>query len=264
MYKARLAHAATPANKSALYDPGMSKSTRAGVDPQIFDRFASDYDRFCGLQEVSDWPWMEAAGVRGGSRALDVGCGAGRRTLELADHYDVVVGLDLSRPLVELASERRSAPTVRYLCCDLLDYNDSDGFDLVYSHTTLHHVADLSASLQHLRTLVAPGGSAVLVDCVAPRPTPPAWVYRVGALQALPSDVRQHGWRDAEWLLKFKWAGPWLDHLTTDTYLSASEFRDQYGAVFPSGSFVDIGLLAIVWQRDMDERRCRSSATARS
>ena len=188
----------------------MAKARRSAEDPQAFDRFADEYDRFCGLQEVSDWPWMETAGVRGGRRALDVGCGAGRRTLELADHYDEVLGLDLSRPLIELAVERRSAPTVRYLCSDLLDFDDTVGFDLVYSHTTLHHMPDLSAALRHLRSLVAPAGYAVLVDCVAPRPTPPAWLYRVGAVQALPSDLRQHGSRNAAWLFKFKWTGPWL------------------------------------------------------
>ena len=116
-------------------------------------------------------------------------------------------------------------------------------------------------ALQHLRSLVRPGGYAVLADCVAPRPTPPAWVYRVGALQALPSDVRHHGWRDAAWLLKFRCTGPWLDHLTTDIYLSHSEFREQYGAVFPDGSFVDVGLLAIVWRRG-EEPAGRSAAGA--
>ncbi len=151
---------------------------------------------------------------------------------------------------------------MRYLCSDLLDFEDTVGFDLVYSHTTLHHVPDLSAALRHLRSLVAPGGYAVLVDCVAPRPTPPAWVYRVGAVQALPSDFRQHGLRNAAWLFKFKWTGPWLDHLTTDTYLSPAEFREQYGAVFPDGSVVDVVLLAMDWQRGRGEQRGGSTATA--
>lgn len=220
------------------------------VDPQLFDRFADDYDRFCDLNESSDWPWMQAAGIVGGARALDVGCGAGRRTLELAEHYDEVVGIDLSEPLVKLAATRRQAPGIRYLCADLLEYEPGTQFDLVYSHTTLHHLTDLPRALELLRSLVAPGGHAVLLDCVAPRPTPPAWGYRVGALIKFPSYVRAHGLRDAGWLLKFQWVGPWLDHLTSDTYLSPEQFRLEYGRVFPGGSVVDRGFLALVWQRE--------------
>lgn len=221
------------------------------ADPQLFDRFADDYDRFCDLNESSGWPWMQAAGIHGGARALDVGCGAGRRTLELAEHYDEVVGIDLSEPLLALAAARRPAAGIHYVCTDLLGYEPGTQFDLVYSHTTLHHVTDLPRALEYLRSLVAPGGHAVLLDCVAPRPTPNAWVYRVGALIGFPSSLRAHGLRNAGWLVKFQCVGPWLDHLTSDTYLSPEQFRQEYGRVFPGGSFVDTGFLALGWQRDL-------------
>jgi ubiquinone/menaquinone biosynthesis C-methylase UbiE len=230
----------------------MTRQDRA-ADPQSFDRFADDYDRFCDLNESSDWPWMQAAGVTGGGRALDVGCGAGRRTFELAEHYDEVVGIDLSEPLVNLAAARRPGPGIRYVHADFLDHKPVGRFDLVYSHTMLHHVPDLSRALGKLRSLVAPGGHTVLFDCVAPRPTPPAWTYRVGAVKEFPSSVRAHGLRDAGWLVKFQWRGPWLDHLTSDTYLSPAQFRQQYGKAFPGGAVVDRGFgLALVWQRPMD------------
>jgi len=108
----------------------MAKARRSADDPQAFDRFADDYDRFCGLQEVSDWPWMEAAGVRG-------------------------AGVP-STWAVAPAGARSNSPITM---------------------------------TNHLRSLVAAGGYAVLVDCVAPHPTPPAWMCRVGAVLALPSDL---------------------------------------------------------------------------
>ena len=67
-------------------------------------------------------------------------------------------------------------PRVRYQAGDLLAIHGPEGFDLVFSSTTLHHLPDLEAALGHLRRLVAPGGLVVLVDNVAPRPTPPRWV----------------------------------------------------------------------------------------
>ncbi|ACU36745.1 class I SAM-dependent methyltransferase [Actinosynnema pretiosum subsp. pretiosum] len=223
-----------------------------GADPQSFDSFALEYDRFCEFEDHPVWGWVTDAGVRPGGRALDAGCGSGRRCRELADHYDEVLGVDLSAPLVELARARRPHPRVRYEVADLADVDGgAEGFDLVFSSTTLHHVPDLDDALRKLKSLVRPGGCAVLVDNVADRPTPPAHVYRVGALLSLPGDVRAHGWRAAVWLFRFRAGGPWLEHLLTDRYLSRPEFERRYGSVFPGASFVDRGFAhALVWRRD--------------
>jgi SAM-dependent methyltransferase len=119
----------------------------------------------------------------------------------------------------------------------------------VFSHTMLHHVPDLRAALGHLKALVRRGGTAVLADCVAPRPTPPAWVYWAGAVQSLGSDVRRYGWRDASWLFRFRTGGPWLAHLLTDRYLTPSEFDREYATVFPGASFGPVaGTYAMTWQ----------------
>jgi SAM-dependent methyltransferase len=219
-----------------------------GVDPQVFDSFAASYDRFLDFNDASAWESLVAAGVTKGRRVLDAGCGSGRRCVEFADHFDEVVGIDLSGPLLDLARSRRSHPRVSYLQTDLMDFADPDGFDLVFSHTMLHHVPDLRAALAHLKALVRPGGTAVLADCVAPRPTPPAWVYWAGAVQSYGSDVRRHGWRDATWLFRFRTGGPWLAHLLTDRYLTPSEFDREYAAVFPGASFGPVaGTHAMTW-----------------
>jgi hypothetical protein len=101
----------------------------------------------------------------------------------------------------------------------------------------------------HLRRLVAPGGLAVLVDNVAPRPTPPRWVYRLGAIRDLPADLRGHGLQRAWWLLRFRTSAPWLDHLASDRYLSRSAFEQRYGAAFPGAHFSALGHAhALVWR----------------
>jgi hypothetical protein len=91
-------------------------------------------------------------------------------------------------------------------------------------------------------------GTAILIDNVAPRPTPPRWVYRLGAIRDLPADVRRHGWPQAWWLLKFRTSTAWLDHLTSDHYLSRQAFEQRYGAAFPGARFQTLGYAhALLW-----------------
>ena len=47
-----------------------------------------------------------AATRRPGARALDIGCGAGRNLLPLAEDGWPIVGVDLSRPMIETAAQR--------------------------------------------------------------------------------------------------------------------------------------------------------------
>ncbi len=216
------------------------------MDPRRFDAFARDYARFVELDH-DDSPWLRTLGL-GGERALDAGCGSGHVALFLAERYERVIGIDISAPLIELARSR-AHPNVEYVLGDLRDFADADGFDLGYSHATLHHVADYRAALERLRSLLRPGGTAVLVDVVSDRrPTPPRRVYVVGAIARLVPDVVRVGPRDAWWLLRFRTSRPWLAHLLTDRFLSRAQFRALYGDVFPGARFVDRGYaLAAIW-----------------
>jgi len=200
--------------------------------------------------------WLLAQLPKHGSRALDAGCGSGRHAVALAERFDQVVGIDISEPLIDIARERRSPQNVRYHVSDLMNFADPDGFDLVFSSTTLHHLPDLDTALRHLRGLVRAGGRVVLIDNVARRPsqkmlpdwTPARWVHVLGAIRDFPADVARIGWRQARWQLKFRTSPPWLAHLASDRYLSLQAFERSYGAVFPGARFTDLGFArALVW-----------------
>jgi SAM-dependent methyltransferase len=228
----------------------MMNEPTADVDPRSFDRFAADYDRFVSLEPPELPEWLLIHLPRNRRRALDAGCGSGRHALALADHFDQVIGVDLSRPLVDIARRRRPHPRVRYEVADLLAFTDPDGFELVFSRTTLHHLTDLAAGLRRLRGLVAPGGVAVLVDCVSRWPTPARWVYVAGALRDVPGDVRRYGRDEARWLFGFRTSSPWLDHLRSERYLSRGSFEQRYGAVFPGSRFHALRYFhVLVWHR---------------
>jgi ubiquinone/menaquinone biosynthesis C-methylase UbiE len=187
--------------------------------------------------------WLMTVLPTGRSVAVDLGCGTGRHAVLLAEHFHRVVAVDVSEPMVTLARERRPRPNVDYLVADVFDVTGS--FDYVFSSAMLHHVTDLDTALRHIRSLVAPGGRAVLVDVIAPsRRTyriataiAPYLLYRTNALAKLLIEVAR---RRADSLERYRLHTyrPWLDHLATDRFLTAVEFDERYGRVFTGATFV--------------------------
>lgn len=108
---------------------------------------------------------VEHLGPRG-SRVLDVGCGPGFMSLELARNGFHVIGLDVSAEALELgrklARENPYAETwgsLDYVREDFLAW-DGDGttFDGITFFGALHHFPDPEAALDHALTLLRPGG----------------------------------------------------------------------------------------------------------
>jgi 2-polyprenyl-3-methyl-5-hydroxy-6-metoxy-1,4-benzoquinol methylase len=112
---------------------------------------------------------LDALGVPARSaRALDFGCGAGRLTLPLADHFDAVVGLDIAPSMLALARMRAAGrPGLEFSLDETGDQSllAGESFDLVYSGLVLQHLASVAAALACLERLcaaVGPGGALVV------------------------------------------------------------------------------------------------------
>src|SRR4051794_12497689 len=90
-------------------------------------------------------PLLERAGVRAGMRCLDVGCGGGDVTLDLATLAGVTgsaVGLDLDATKVELARGEAllaGATNVEFRVGDLTDGLGEEEYDVVYARFLLTH-----------------------------------------------------------------------------------------------------------------------------
>ena len=87
-----------------------------------------------------------------GSRLLDVGCGTGALTRELAQIYPTI-GIDVSQEAVAIAAERGVA-VGRYRLGDELPTD----FDVVCAFDVLEHVDDDVGFAQDLRASLNPGG----------------------------------------------------------------------------------------------------------
>jgi SAM-dependent methyltransferase len=100
-------------------------------------------------------------------RALDFGCGVGRLTLPLADHFEQAVGIDVAPSMVAQARARAVAAgqaNVRFVVDDGADLValGEDRFDLVFSALVLQHLpsrCDVERCVGGLARLVAPGGA---------------------------------------------------------------------------------------------------------
>ena len=97
-----------------------------------------------------------------GERILDLGCGTGHLTAEIAaavGETGAVVGLDRSAGMVSEA--RAEYPDLPFLQADARTVAASETFDAVFSNAALHWIPDQSAVTERVAALLRPGGRYV-------------------------------------------------------------------------------------------------------
>ena len=109
------------------------------------------------------------AHLRPGLDVLDVGCGPGTITVDLAGRVAPgrVVGLDVSpAPLDEARSlAERSGVDVEFGVGDVYALEAADGsYDVVHAHQVLQHLTDPVAALREMARVVRPGGLVAVRD----------------------------------------------------------------------------------------------------
>src|SRR3954469_12867827 len=73
-----------------------------------------------------------------GERILDVGCGSGQLTNEIALSGAEVVGIDSSSQMI--ADAKNKFPNIDFFVKDAANFNFSEPFDAIFSNATLHWV----------------------------------------------------------------------------------------------------------------------------
>jgi SAM-dependent methyltransferase len=123
---------------------------------------AEAYDRSMGRYSGPLAPvFADFAGVRGGERVLDVGCGTGALTAELVRLVGpaLVAAVDPSEPFVEAAGSRHPGVDVRHGFAEELPFDDRQ-FDAALSQLVVHFMADPSIGLREMARVTRPGGTA--------------------------------------------------------------------------------------------------------
>lgn len=152
----------------------------------IYDtrEFFEGYSRFPrsleGLEGAPEWPALRALlPPLEGLRVLDLGCGFGwfARWAHNAGAGSVV-GVDVSKRMLERAHRSASGEVVRYLRADLERLPLACGrFDLVFSSLALHYLKDYEALCGYIRRLLTPGGHLVfsVEHPIFTAPSRPGW-----------------------------------------------------------------------------------------
>ena len=121
--------------------------------------------------------WIPALdGVEGrlkaGARVADVGCGVGFSTLLMAQAYpeSTFVGFDFHEPSIEEARRHAAAhgleDRVRFEAVAAKDIDEKE-FDLITMFDCLHDMGDPRGCAAHMRNMLAPEGSWMIVEPIA-------------------------------------------------------------------------------------------------
>jgi trans-aconitate methyltransferase len=102
---------------------------------------------------------IELLQPRPGERILDLGCGTGQLTAEIAASGAQVVGLDSSPEM--LGQARQNYPHLKFVLADATDFGFEEPFDAVFSNAALHWVKDAEASVKCIAAALRPGGRFV-------------------------------------------------------------------------------------------------------
>lgn len=96
---------------------------------------------------------------RPGERILDVGCGNGNLTAEIAAAGAIPTGIDLSEEMVRQA--RQKYPELNFQVEDASHYRTDVRFDAVFSNAALHWIKDASAVANSIWLALREGGRFV-------------------------------------------------------------------------------------------------------
>jgi trans-aconitate 2-methyltransferase len=131
----------------------------------------ADYRRVSSLQQWLAARALADVDLQGARSLLDVGCGDGRVTAQLAARLPggSCVGLDPSPGMIAVAP---TAPGLSFVVGDVVTMEYADAFDLVVSFNALHWVHDQAAALAAVaEALHRPGRALLVLVCAGPRPS---------------------------------------------------------------------------------------------
>ena len=144
-----------------------------------------------------------------GGQVLELGCGCGMLSLEMARNGLRVTGVDLSPVSIEVANEYKNTNPyadgfgqLNYICGDFeeLDFPE-EGYDSVVFFRSLHHFPNISAVMARIHRILKPGGNLIISEPIRSHFNQDS--ARIAALLRLVLPT----WVPAE----EKLSGPWTD-----------------------------------------------------
>lgn len=153
--------------------PGLRKDTIADVERYVIRGGQQGYERL-RLLSRDRWPdtsaLFERASLRQGMRCIDVGCGGGEVSFEIARLVGPdgrVTGVDIDETKISLARQaaaEREFKNVEFRVLNVNDWNEAGAYDIVYCRFLLQHLSHPVGLLQRMWAAVRPGGAIIVED----------------------------------------------------------------------------------------------------
>lgn len=120
--------------------------------------------------ELEKQAWREA-GLKPGMAVLDLGCGPGFTSCELARFVGTegtVTGVDVNPGLLEIAHQAQATenvPNVQFQSANIYDLPlPPASFDFVYARFVFQHLSDPQRALEQVQQVLKPGGIVCILD----------------------------------------------------------------------------------------------------
>src|SRR5881227_3037391 len=156
-------------------------NSRSSKNSPMQERIAKEiqHGRFLAEHGAGEiWNWESPAGklrwarrvkmlsrhLRPGMSVLELGCGTGYFTRELARSGADIVAIDVSPDLLEIARANCSAPNVRYEIQNAYELSYPDAmFDSVVGSSVLHHL-EIEAAIREIYRVLKVGGTICFTE----------------------------------------------------------------------------------------------------
>jgi ubiquinone/menaquinone biosynthesis C-methylase UbiE len=115
-------------------------------------------------------PLLHRAGIREGMTCLDLGCGAGEVTFEIArlvGPSGTVVGMDMDVVKLEIAHHRavqEGFRNIEFRQANVFEWNDNSLYDLIYVRFLLTHLPECDRVVPKLLRALRPEGALAVED----------------------------------------------------------------------------------------------------
>jgi trans-aconitate methyltransferase len=124
---------------------------------------AGEYEKHSSGQFKWALELIEKLQLTGGESIIDLGCGDGKVTAELAGRVPVgrVLGIDSSPSMIDLARQKFPShryPNLHFACLDFRELESKKEFDLAFSNAALHWVKDQRRVLIRVAQALRAGG----------------------------------------------------------------------------------------------------------
>ena len=166
---------------------------------RLFDNIAPDYDRLNHILSLNiDKGWRkkavkELADVEVPLKVLDVACGTGDFTIEIARKTakgSEIIGVDISEGMMAVGREKIAKAGVEAVMevadCEALPYDDNT-LDRISVGFGVRNFEHLELGLREMHRVLKPSGKLVILELSIPSNPVIRWCYKLYFLKILPA-----------------------------------------------------------------------------